>query len=77
MVFTAPEFWMETLRFSALTMPSVTVPPSWPRGLPTATTCSPTASALESPTVAAVRPSASIFTTAISLVLSAPTRVAG
>ena len=34
--------WMVTLRFRALTMPLVTVPPSSPKGLPTAMTLSPT-----------------------------------
>ena len=76
MVFTEPELWMLTLRFSALTMPLVTVPPSSPRGLPTASTLSPTVRVSLSPTTAGVRPLASIFSTATSLVESSPTTVA-
>ena len=68
---------MLTLRFRALTMPLVTVPPSSPSGLPTASTLSPTARLSLLPTVAGVRPVASTFTTAISLVVSSPTSVAG
>ena len=68
--------WMVTLRFSALTMPLVTVPPSSPSGLPTARTLSPTDRLSLSPTVAGVRPVASIFSTATSLVSSSPTTVA-
>ena len=67
---------MVTLRFSALTMPLVTVPPSSPSGLPTAITLWPTFRLSLLPTVAGVRPSASILMTAISLVVSSPTRVA-
>ena len=71
-------FWLFTVtsRFRALTMPLVTVPLSSPRGLPTASTVSPTASLSLSPITAGVRPVASIFTTAMSLWLSAPTTVA-
>ena len=76
MVFTEPELWMLTLRFSALTMPLVTVPPSSPRGLPTASTLSPTVRVSLSPTTAGGRPLASIFSTATSLVESSPTTVA-
>ncbi len=76
MVLTELELWMETLRFRALTMPLVTVPPSSPSGLPTASTLSPTASLSLSPTMAGVRPSASILMTAMSLVESSPTTVA-
>ena len=68
--------WIETSRLRALMMPSVTVPLRLPRGLPTATTSSPTARALLSPTTAGVRPSASIFRTATSLAVSEPTTVA-
>ena len=68
--------WMETSRFSALTMPLVTVPLRLPSGLPTAITSSPTVRALLSPTTAGVRPSASIFSTATSLVVSEPMTVA-
>lgn len=48
-------------------MPSVTVPPSSPRGLPMAMTKSPTRTLEESAISAAVRPSASIFKTARSV----------
>ena len=68
---------MLTLRFRALTIPLVTVPPSSPSGLPTAMTLSPTFRLSLLPTVAGVRPVASTFTTAISLVVSSPTSVAG
>ena len=54
-------------------MPSVIVPRSWvPKGSPMATTASPTCSASESPNSAGVKPSASIFRTARSLVSSLP-----
>ena len=69
--------WMVTLRFRALTMPLVTVPPSSPSGLPTASTLSPTARLSLLPTVAGVRSVASILRTATSLVSSSPTTVAG
>ena len=58
-------------------MPSVTVPPNSPNGLPTARVNSPTCRLSESPTTAGVRPVASIFSTAISVLESAPTTVAG
>ena len=57
-------------------MPLVTVPPRVPRGLPTATTSSPTARLSLSPMTAGVRPVASIFSTAMSATLSEPTTVA-
>ena len=76
MVLTELELWMETLRFRALTMPLVTVPPSSPSGLPTASTLSLTANLSLSPTMAGVRPSASTLMTAMSLVESSPTTVA-
>ena len=66
-----------TERSTALTMPSVTLPLRVPIGLPTATTVSPTASALLSPIVAGVRPVASILSTATSDEESEPITVAG
>ncbi len=65
-----------TSRSSELIIPAVTVPPSSPRGLPITTDKSPTSSSLLLPYVAAVRLSASIFITAISVSESVPTRVA-
>ena len=62
---------MVTLRSSAEMMPQVTVFWNWsPSGLPIATTISPTSQLLLSPNSAAVRLSASIFSTAISASLS-------
>ena len=63
-------------RFRAETMPSVTVPPRVPMGLPTAMTTSPTCTLSESPSTAGVRPVASIFSRAMSLCWSLPTTVA-
>ena len=57
-------------------MPLVTVLDSVPSGLPTATTVSPTASALLSPMTAGVRPVASTLMTATSEVVSCPTMAA-
>ena len=58
-------------------MPSVTVPPNVPSGLPMTTAVSPACSFDESPTVAADNSSsASILMTAISLAGSVPTSVA-
>ena len=60
---------------SAEMIPSVTVPPSSPRGLPIATALSPTASLPLSPNTAAVRLSSlfgSIFSRATSLSESEP-----
>ena len=62
--------------FVAEIIPSVTVPPSVPRGLPITTAVSPTANLSLSPIVAGVNPSASTLSTAISLLASVPTRVA-
>jgi len=64
-------------RWSALTMPAVTVP-SRPNGLPTATTGSPTTSLLEFPTASGFNTDAGALTlmTAMSVDGSAPTTVA-
>ena len=63
-----------TSRLMAEMMPSVMVPrSSSPRGLPMATTGSPTTSREESPNWAGERPSHSIFSTARSLGTSRPT----
>ena len=67
---------MVTSRLRALMMPSVTVPPSWPRGLPMTMVYSPTVSASESPRMTGVRPVASTFSTATSVLESVPSRVA-
>ena len=64
-------------RLMAERMPSVMVPrSSSPMGLPMATTASPTTMSSESPKAAGVSPSASIFSTARSVVLSLPTSFA-
>ena len=59
-----------TSRFSALTAPDVRENVSSPSGLPMATTGSPTFSLSESPSTTGVRPVASIFRTAMSLLSS-------
>ena len=64
------------LRPSALTMPLVTVWPT-PKGLPMASTWSPTCSASESPRVITGSLSRSIFSTARSLSGSVPITLAG
>ena len=61
---------MVTSRFRALTIPEVSEKVSSPRGLPMATTLSPTFSLSESPMTTGVRPAASIFSTATSLLSS-------
>ena len=53
-------------------IPSVTVPPSVPNGLPIAIAVSPTEILDESPSVAGVKSFASTFNTAISLFASVP-----
>jgi len=64
-------------RWIALTIPDVTVRSS-PNGLPIATTPSPTASALESPSASGVsfEAGASMCKTAMSVEMSVPTTVA-
>ena len=57
-------------------IPSVTVPPKVPNGLPIAIAVSPTEILEESPSVAGVRLFASTFNTAISLFGSVPTSFA-
>ena len=59
-----------TERFRALTVPLVREKVSSPRGLPMATTSSPTLRASESPRTTGVKPLASIFRTAMSLFAS-------
>ena len=61
---------MVTSRFRALTAPAVREKVSSPRGLPMATTLSPTFSLPEEPMTTGVRPSASTFSTATSLLSS-------
>ena len=65
-----------TSRFSALTMPLVTVPAS-PRGAPSATTGWPTLSASASPRGRVGSPEPSTFSTARSVFGSRPTSLAG
>ena len=71
------KFWKRelpaSLRSSALTMPAVTV---WPtlKGLPMASTTSPTCSARTSPSATTGSWSSSIFSTAMSVSGSLPTR---
>ena len=54
------------VRLTLEAMPSLAEKVSSPRGLPTASTWSPTFSRPESPRVTGVRPVASIFSTAMS-----------
>ncbi len=78
--FTATSVWMKRIsspvsRALALTMPDVTVF-SRPKGVPMAMTHSPTLRRLTSPTTTAGNLDASIFSTATSVRLSAPTTLA-
>ena len=75
-VITVPSL-ISTSRSSALMIPSVTVPPSSPKGLPMANTSSPHASAALQPSLATVKVSLGvIFKIAISFSSSVPHKYA-
>ena len=77
-VWTRVMVWPSTsmVRLVAEMIPAVAVPLSSPRGLPMAMTSLPTVNVVESPTMAGVRPVASILMMAMSFLSSVPTMVA-